>query len=163
MNQLFASAGQSIGVLASASVLTMNIQDWCSLGSTGLISLQSKGLSRLLQYYSSKASILLCLAFFMVQLLHPYVTTRKTIACTMQTFFGNVTSLLFYTTSRFVIALLPKCKRLLISWRQSLSAVVLEPKKKQSMSLFPLFPHLFAMNWWDQMLRSLYLECWVLS
>ena len=76
MSQLFASGGQSIGALASASVLPMSIQDWFPLGLTDLI-LQSKGLSSLLQHHSSKASIIQCSAFFMVQLSHPYMTTGK--------------------------------------------------------------------------------------
>ena len=83
--QFFASDGQSIGVSASASVLPMNSQDWFHLGLTGWISLQSKGPSSLLQHYSSKASILWCSAFFIVQLSHPYMTTGKTIALTRQT------------------------------------------------------------------------------
>ena len=77
MSQLFASGGQSIGVLASASVLPMNIQDWFPSGLTGLISLQSKGLKSLLQCHSSKASILQRSAFFLVQPSHPYMTTGK--------------------------------------------------------------------------------------
>ena len=85
MSQLFASVGQSIGASASASVLPMNIQDWFLLGLTGLISLQSKGLKRLLQHHSSKASVLPCSSFSMVQLWHPYVTTGKTIALTRWT------------------------------------------------------------------------------
>ena len=97
MSQLFASVGQSIGVSASASVLPMNIRDWFPLGLTGLISLQSKGLSRGLQHHSSKASILRCSAFFMVQLSHPYMTAGKTIALNMQTFLCKVMSLLFNT------------------------------------------------------------------
>ena len=81
MSQFFASSGWSIG--ASASVLPMSIQDWFPLGWTGWISLQFKRLSSLLlQHHSSKASILWCSAFFMVQLSHPYMTTRKTIALT---------------------------------------------------------------------------------
>ena len=72
MSQLFASGGQSIGASASASVLPINIQDWFPLGWTGLISWQSKGLSRVFSNTSSKASILWCSAFFMVQLSHPY-------------------------------------------------------------------------------------------
>ena len=107
-NHFFASGGQSIGAFASASVLPMNIQDWFSLGLTGLISLQSKGLSRVLQHYSSKASILQCSAFFMIQLSPPYMTTWKTIALTIRTFVGKVMSLLFNTLSRFVIAFLPR-------------------------------------------------------
>ena len=83
MNWLFASGGQSIGVSTSASVLPMNIQEWFPLGLTGWISLQSKGLFKsLLQHHSSKASVLWCSAFFMVQLSHPYMTTGKTIALT---------------------------------------------------------------------------------
>ena len=77
MSQLFASGGHSIGVLASASVLPMNTQDWSPLGWTGWISLQSKRLSSLLQQHSSKASILQCLAFFTVEHSHPYMTTGK--------------------------------------------------------------------------------------
>ena len=80
MNQFFASGGQSVGVSASTSVLPMNIQDWFRLGWTGWISLLSKGLSSLLQHHTSKASILWCSAFFIVQLSHPYMTTGKTIA-----------------------------------------------------------------------------------
>ena len=96
ISQFFASGGQSIGVSASVSVLPMNIQDWFPLGWTGWISLQSKGLSKsLLQHRSSKASILQCSAFFMVQLSHPYLTTGKTIALTRWTCVGKVTSLLF--------------------------------------------------------------------
>ena len=76
MSRLFAWGSQSIG--ASASVLPMNIQDWFPLGLTDWVSLQSKGLSKsLLQHHGSKASILPCTAFFMIQLLHPYMTTRK--------------------------------------------------------------------------------------
>ena len=79
MNQFFASGGQSIGVSASASVLPMNIQAWSPWGLTGWISLWSKGLSKsFFQYHSSKLSILLCSAFFIVQLSHPYMTTGKT-------------------------------------------------------------------------------------
>ena len=77
MSQLFAWGGQSIGVSASASVLPMNTQDWSPLGWIGLISLHSKGLSRVLQHHSSKASILWHSAFFTVQFSHPYMTTGK--------------------------------------------------------------------------------------
>ena len=115
MSQLFASGGQCIGTTASASVLPMNIQVWFPLGLTGLISLQSKGLSSLLQYHSSKASILWCSAFFTVQFLHPFMTTGKTIALTRWTFAGKVMFLLFNMLSRLVIAFLPRKKCLLIS------------------------------------------------
>ena len=83
----------------------------------------------LLQHHSSKASILRCSAFFLVQLAHQYMTTGKTIALTIQTFAGKVMSLLFNMLSRLVIAFLPRSKRLLISWLQSPSAVILKPKK----------------------------------
>ena len=86
-------------------------------------------LKSLLQYHSSKASILRHSAFFMVQLLQPYVTTGKTMALTRQIFVGKVLSLLFNMQSRLVIALFPRSKCLLISWRQSPSAVILEPPK----------------------------------
>ena len=82
-----------------------------------------------LQHYSSKASILQCSAFFTVQLSHPYMTTGKTIALTRQTFDGNIMSLLFNMLSRLVITFLPRIKHLLISWLQSPSAVILEPRK----------------------------------
>ena len=93
MSQFFASGGQSIGVSASASVLAMNIQDWFLLQLTGLISLQSKGLSRIFSSTTvSKASILWCSAFFIVQFSHPYMTTGKTIALTRWIFVGKTKS-----------------------------------------------------------------------
>ena len=95
MSQLFTLGGQSTGVSASASVLPMNIQDWSVLGWTGWISLQSKGLSSLLQHDSSKASVLWCSALFIVQISHPYMTIGKTIALTRWTFCGKAMSLFF--------------------------------------------------------------------
>ena len=89
----------------------------------------------LLQHHTSKASILLCSAFFIVQLSHPYMTTRKTIALTRWTFVGKVMSLHFNMLSRLVIAFLPKSKHLLISWLQSPFAVILEPKKIKSVTV----------------------------
>ena len=86
-------------------------------------------LKSLLQYHSSKASILRRSAFFTIQLSHPYMTTGKTIALTRRTFVGKVMSLLLNMLSRLVITFLPRSKHLLISWLQSLSAVILEPKK----------------------------------
>ena len=86
-------------------------------------------LKSLLPHHSSKASILQHSAFFLVQLLHPYTTTGKTIALTRQTFVGKVMSLLLNMLSRLVITFLPRSKRLLISWLQSPSAVILEPRK----------------------------------
>ena len=90
MTQLFTSSDQSIGVSASTSALPVNTQDSSPLEWTGWISLQSKGLSSLLQHRSSKASILQRSAFFTVQLSHPYMTTGKTIALTRWTFIGNM-------------------------------------------------------------------------
>ena len=87
-------------------------------------------LKSLLQHHSSKASILRCSAFFTIQLSHPYMTTGKTITLTRQIFVGEVMSLLLNTLSRLVITFLPRSKRLLISWLQSPSAVILEPPKK---------------------------------
>ena len=136
---LFPSGGHCIGASASALVL-MNIQGWFLLGLTGLISLQFKGLSSLFHQHNSKASVLQCSAFFMVQLTHPYMTTGKTIALTIWTFVGRVMSLLFNMLSKLIIAFLPRSSCLLISWLQSLSAVILEPKKIKSVtvSTFPL-------------------------
>ena len=128
MSQIFTSGGQSIGISVSASVLPLNIQDWFCLGWTGWISLLSKGLSSLLKHYSSKASVLQCSAFFIVQVSHPYITCRKTIAWTIGTFVSKVMSLRFNILSRFVIAFLPRSKGLLILWLHSPSEVILEPK-----------------------------------
>jgi len=112
----------------------MNIQDWSPLGLTGLISLQSKGLSSLLQHHSSKASILKCSAS------HPYMTTGKTIALTVRNFVGKLMSLLCNMLSKLVIAFLPRSKHLLISWLQSPSAVIFEPKKIKLVTVFIAFP-----------------------
>ena len=142
---------QRIGVSASASVLPMNSglvsfrMDWLDL-----FAVQGT-LKNLFQHHSSKASILWHSAFFIVQLSHLYMTTGKTIALTRLIFVDRVMSLLFNMLSRLVTAFLPRSKRLLISWLQSPSAVILEPPQKKHLSLFPLFPHLFAMKWWDQM------------
>ena len=100
-------------------------------------------LKSLHQHHSSKASILQCSTFFMVQLSHPYMTTGKTIALTRQTFVGKVMSLLFNMLPRFVVAFLPRSKRLLISWLQSLSAVILEAKKRKSVTFSIVSPSIF--------------------
>ena len=107
-------------------------------------------LKSVLQHHSSKASILLRSAFFIVQLSHPYRTTGKTIALSRWTFVGKVISLLLNMLSRLVITFLPRSKRLLISWLWSPSAVIWEPKKI-GLTLFLLFPYLFPIKWWDQM------------
>ena len=108
-------------------------------------------------FEKSNITVLRRSAFFIVQLSHPYRTTGKTIALTRWTFISKVMSLLFNMLSRLVIAFLPRSKCLLISWLQSPSAVILEPKKV-SLSLFPLFPRLFIMKWWDRMPWSLFLN-----
>ena len=108
--------------------------DWLDL-----LALQGT-LKSLLQHHSSKASILERSAFFMVQLSHPYMTTGKTKALTRWTFVGKVMSLFFNMLSRLVIALLPRSKRHLISWLQSLSAVILEPPKIKSVTVSIVSP-----------------------
>ena len=134
MSWLFAPGGQSIGVSSPASVLSMNPWGGFPSGLTGLISFAVQGtLKSLLQHHSLKASVLQCSAFFMVQLSHPYMTTgEKNTALTIQTFASKVISLLFNMLFRFVIAFFPRSKHFLISWLQSLSAVILEPKKLKS-------------------------------
>ena len=97
-------------------------------------------LKSLLQHHSSKASILRCSVFFIVQLSHPHMTTGKTIALIRWTFVGKVMSLLFNMLSRLVIAFLPRSKHLLILWLQSPSAVILEPPKIKSATGFHCFP-----------------------
>ena len=99
-------------------------------------------LKSLLQHHSSKAAIL-CSAFFTVQLSHPYMTTGKTIAVTRLTFVGKVMSLLYNMLSKLVITFLPRSKRLLISWLQSPSAVILEPPKNKVSHCFHCFPIYF--------------------
>ena len=127
MSQLFASGGQSIGFSLSISPsnehpgLISFRTDWLDL-----LAVQGT-LKSLLQHHSSKASILRHSAFFTAQLSHPYTTTGKTIALTRRTFVGKVISLLFNMLFRLVITFLPRSKRLLISWLQSPSAVILEP------------------------------------
>ena len=97
-------------------------------------------LKSLLQHHSSKASILQCSAFFIVHLSHPYMTIGKTIPLTRWTFVGKVMSLLFNMLSNLVISFLPRSKRLLISWLQSTSAVILEPPKINSAIVSTVFP-----------------------
>ena len=100
-------------------------------------------LKSLLQHHNSKASVLRHSAFFIVQLSHPYMTTRNTITLTRQTFVGKVMSLLLNMLSRLVITFLPRSKCLLISWLQSPSAVILEPPKIKSHTVSTVFPSIF--------------------
>ena len=133
MTEFFTSGGQSIGVSASASALSMNIQDF-KMDWLDLLEIQGT-LKSPLQHHSSKASILQFSAFSIVQISHPYMTTEKTIALTIQIFVGKVMSLLFNTLTRLVITFLPRNKHLLISWLQSPSAVILEPPKIKSVTV----------------------------
>ena len=130
-----------------------------SNGHPGLISLRMDWLDllavqgtlkSLLQHHSSKASILLHSALFIVKLSHPHMTIRKTKALTSQTFVDKVMSLLFNMLSELVITFLPTNKRLLISWLQSPSAVILEPPKIKSGTVSTVSPSV-SMKWWDQM------------
>ena len=123
---LFTWGGQSTGVSALALFLPKKSQGWSPSQWTGWISLQSKGLSRVFSTVQ-KHQILWHSAFFRVQLSHPYMTTGKTIALTRWTLVGKVMSLLLNMLSRLVITFLPRSKRLLISWLQAPSAVILEP------------------------------------
>ena len=124
---------QSNVPMNNPSVLTSFGTDWFDF-----LAVQ-RTLKGLLQHHSSKASVLWHSAFFMVQLSHPYMTTGKTIALTRQTFVCKVLSLLFSSLSRFVIVFLPRSKRLLISWLQSPSAVILEPKKIKSVTGYLIY------------------------
>ena len=107
-------------------------------------------LKSLLQHHSSKASILHHSAFFMVQISHPYMTTRKTIALTRLTFVSKMMSLLSNMLSSFVIVFFQGASVFLISWLQSPFTVILELKKIKSVTV-SMFSHLFAMKWWDRL------------
>ena len=135
MSQFFASGFSfSISPSNEYSGLISFRMDWLDL-----LAVQGT-LKSLLQHHSSKVSILRRLAFFIVQLSHPYMTTGKTIALTRWTLVGKVISLLFNMLSRLVIAFLPRSKCLLISWLQSPSAVILEPKNIKSLTVSTVFP-----------------------
>ena len=156
----------SIRVFSNESTLHMRCPKYWSFSFSiipskehpGLISLRMDWLDllavqgtlrSLLQHHSSKASILWCSAFFTVQLSHPYMTTGKTIALTRRTLVGKVMSLLFNMLSRLVITFLPRSKRLLISWLQSPSAVILEPPPQNKVwHCFHCFPIYFP--WSDE-------------
>ena len=148
MSQFLTSGGQSIGVSASTSVLPMNIQNWFPLGWTKWVWTPwvQGTLKSLLQHQISKASILWCSTFFVVQLSHPYMTTGKTIILTRQTFVNKVLSLLLNMLSRFVITFVQKSKHLLMSWIQSPFAVILEPMKMKC-HCFCCFPIYLLWSW----------------
>ena len=156
----------SIGIFSNESVLcnwwpkywsfSFNISP--SNEYSGLISLRIDWLAllafqgtlkNLLQHDSSEASVIWCSAFFVVQLLHPYETTGKIIALTRWTFVSKVTSLLFTVLSRLVIVFLPRRKHLLISWLQSLSAVILELKKVNFVTVSIVYPSICNEVMWQ--------------
>ena len=148
MSQLLASGGQSIGASASSTVLPMNIQGWFSVGLTGFDILAVQGtLKSLLQHHNSKASILWLSALFRVQLLHLYMTTRKTIALTIQTFVCKVMSLLFNMVTRFFIAFLPRSKQASFNFMAAVTICSdFGAQENKICHYFHDFPHLFAMK-----------------
>ena len=154
---LLPSIFASIGVFSNESVLRIRWpKDWSFSSSispsneySGLTSFRMDWLDllavqgtlkSLIQHYSSKASVLWCSVFFIVQLSHPYMMTGKTIALTTQSFVGKVMSLLFNMLSRLVISFPPRSRCLLISWLQSPSAVILEPPKLKSATVSTVSP-----------------------
>ena len=133
MSRLLASGAQSIRTSASASVLPLNIQDWFPLGLSALLSLQSKGLLSIFSTPQFKSINSLVLRLLYGPTLTSVYGYWETTALTRWTFVGKVVSLLFNTLSRLVIVFLPRSKCLLMSWLQSSSAVILEPKKIKSL------------------------------
>ena len=130
----------SIGPSKEHPGLIYSRMDWLDL-----LAVQGT-LKSLFQHHTSKASIVHCLAFFIVQLSRPFMTTGKTTALTRSTFVDKIMPLRFNMLSMLAIAFLQKSKHILISWLDSPSAVTLEPKKINPVQLFPLFPHLFSMK-----------------
>ena len=142
--QFFASCGQSFGVSASALVLPMNIQDWFPLGWTGWISLQSKGFSRVFsntQFKSINSLVLSLLYGQTLTSIHDYWKNHSFDYSNIWIFVGKVMSLLFNMLSRWVIAFLPRSKRLLIAWLQSPTTGILEPTKIKSVTVSPSISH----------------------
>ena len=155
MSWLFASSGFSIKLQLQHHP-SNEYSELISFKKSGLISLLSKGLSRVF----SRTTVQKLLN--VVQLSHPYMTTGETIALTIWTFVGKVISLLFITLSSFVTAILKRSKSLLISWLQSPSAVILEPKKMKSDTVSTFSPSICPERW-DQMPWSSFFECWLSS
>ena len=160
MSQFFASGSQIIRASASASVLPMNIQEWFPLGFPLCCPRDSQESFPTSQPQNINSYVLRFLYGPILISMHDY--WKKAIILTRRTIVVKAMFLLFNMLSSFVIVFLLRSKRLLISWLQSTCAVILEPPKI-SLSLFPLFPHLFVMKWWDQMPWSLFFECCVLS
>ena len=140
MSQFFTSGGQSIGISASASVLPVNIQDWFPLGFTGWIFLLSKWFSRVFSNITVQKHQFFCAQHSLWSNSHIHtLLLEKNIALTRWTFVGKIMPLLFNMLSRWIIAFLPS-KCLLISWLQSPSAVILEPKKIKSVTVYIVSP-----------------------
>ena len=147
MSQLFASGSQEYWSFSFNISPSNEHPELISFRMDWLDILAVQGtLKSLLQHHSSKASILRCSAFSIVQLSHPFMTSGKTIALSRQNFVGKIISLLFNMLSRLVITFLSRSKHLLISWLQSPSAVILESPKNKVCHCFHFFPHLFAMK-----------------
>jgi len=143
MSQLFTSGSQSIGASASASVFPINIQGWFPLGLTGLISLQSKGLSRVFSKTTVQKHQFIGTQPSLWSNSHPYTTTGKTIVLTIGTFVSKDVSLLFNTLPWFFIAFLPRSRSLLISWLQSPSTLILKLKKIKSVTVSTFSPSIY--------------------
>ena len=143
MSQLFASGSQNTGVFVFNLSPSKEHPGPISLRMDWLDLLVVQGAFKSLQHHSSKASILLRSALFIVQLSHLHMTTGKTIALTRWTFADKIMSLLFNMLSRLVITFLPKSRHFLISWLQSPSAVILEPKKIKSATVSAVFPSIY--------------------
>ena len=143
MSQLFTSGSQSIGASASASVFPINIQGWFPLGLTGLISLQSKGLSRVFSNTTVQKHHLFGVQLSLWSNSHPYTTTGKTIVLTIGTFVSKDVSLLFNILPWFFTAFLPRSRSLLISWLQSPSTLILKLKKIKSVTVSTFSPSIY--------------------
>ena len=141
MSQFFASGDQSVGSFSFSISPSSEHPGLISFRMDWLDLLEVQGpLNSLLQHHTSEASILRCSAFFIVQVSHLYMTTGKTKALTRQTYVGKVISLLFNMLSRLAITFLPRSKCLFISWLQSPSAGILQPKKNKVCHCFHCFP-----------------------
>ena len=158
MNQLFPSGGQSIGASTSAchsneysGLISFKI-DWFDL-------LAVQGTLKSLLQHNSQASIIRHLAFFMVQLSHPYMTTGKTIPLAIMTYVSKVMSLLFNMQYRFFIPFLPRSKHLLISWMQSLSAEILQPKEIKSVTVSIFSPSVCHVVMGQDAMILVFFEC----
>ena len=153
MNQFFASGSQIIGASASTLVLPYKYSGFISFRIDWFDLLAVQGTLRsLLQHHNLKASILRHSTFFIVQLLHAYMTTGKTMALTIWIFVNKVMFFLFNMLSRFVIVFLIRSKCLLISWLQSLSTVIWSQRKEKYVTAsIPPHPLLFVIKWWDRM------------